>query len=177
MTPLALIIIAAYLLGSISSAVLICRLYRLPDPRDCGSGNPGATNVLRLGGKTAASIVLVCDILKGMIPVWLSYFLGLNPFLLGIIAISACLGHIYPIFFHFRGERGCDSTWNIGTYRLGFIGNVDRNLARSCHYYRLFVIRLSHYSPYRTTIYLVDKTRIYHASSDAFLLNYLSAPR
>ncbi len=107
MTPLALvIIIAAYLLGSISSAVLICRLYKLPDPRDCGSGNPGATNVLRLGGKTAASLVLVCDILKGMIPVWLSYFLGLNPFLLGIIAISACLGHIYPIFFHFRGGKG-----------------------------------------------------------------------
>ncbi|MGF1870848.1 glycerol-3-phosphate 1-O-acyltransferase PlsY [Photobacterium indicum] len=107
MTPLVLlIIIGAYLLGSISSAVLISRLYRLPDPRDSGSGNPGATNVLRLGGKSAASMVLVCDVLKGMLPVWLSYFLDINPFLLGIIGIAACLGHIYPIFFHFRGGKG-----------------------------------------------------------------------
>jgi acyl phosphate:glycerol-3-phosphate acyltransferase len=107
MTPLVLlIIIGAYLLGSISSAVLISRLYRLPDPRDSGSGNPGATNVLRLGGKSAAGMVLVCDVLKGMLPVWLSYFLNINPFLLGIIGIAACLGHIYPIFFHFRGGKG-----------------------------------------------------------------------
>jgi acyl phosphate:glycerol-3-phosphate acyltransferase len=107
MTPLVLlIIIGAYLLGSISSAVLISRLYRLPDPRDSGSGNPGATNVLCLGGKSAAGMVLVCDVLKGMLPVWLSYFLNINPFLLGIIGIAACLGHIYPIFFHFRGGKG-----------------------------------------------------------------------
>lgn len=107
MTPLALLmIIAAYLLGSISSAVLISRLYRLPDPRKSGSGNPGATNVLRLGGKSAAAMVLVADILKGMLPVWISYFLGINPFLLGIIGIAACLGHIYPLFFHFQGGKG-----------------------------------------------------------------------
>ncbi|PSW02628.1 glycerol-3-phosphate 1-O-acyltransferase PlsY [Photobacterium lipolyticum] len=107
MTPLVLlIIIAAYLLGSISSAVLISRFYRLPDPRDTGSGNPGATNVLRLGGKKAAAMVLICDILKGMLPVWFSYYLNINPFLLGIIGIAACLGHIYPIFFHFRGGKG-----------------------------------------------------------------------
>lgn len=107
MTPLALIMImTAYLLGSISSAVLICRLRRLPDPRDSGSHNPGATNVLRLGGKVAAGMVLLCDVLKGMIPVWGGYFLGLNPVILGMIAISACLGHMYPIFFHFRGGKG-----------------------------------------------------------------------
>ncbi|PSV19199.1 glycerol-3-phosphate acyltransferase [Photobacterium leiognathi subsp. mandapamensis] len=107
MTPLALLmIIAAYLLGSISSAVLISRLYCLPDPRKSGSGNPGATNVLRLGGKSAAAMVLVADILKGMLPVWISYFLGINPFLLGIIGIAACLGHIYPLFFHFQGGKG-----------------------------------------------------------------------
>ncbi|MCG3865029.1 MULTISPECIES: glycerol-3-phosphate 1-O-acyltransferase PlsY [unclassified Photobacterium] len=107
MTPLALLmIIAAYLLGSISSAVLISRLYRLPDPRKSGSGNPGATNVLRLGGKSAAALVLISDILKGMLPVWLGYFLGINPFLLGIIGIAACLGHIYPLFFHFQGGKG-----------------------------------------------------------------------
>jgi glycerol-3-phosphate acyltransferase PlsY len=107
MTPLILlIIISAYLLGSISSAVLVCRLFRLPDPRESGSHNPGATNVLRIGGKKAAVIVLLCDMLKGTIPVWGSYFLGVTPFLLGVIAIAACLGHIYPIFFHFRGGKG-----------------------------------------------------------------------
>ncbi|OOE64603.1 glycerol-3-phosphate acyltransferase, partial [Salinivibrio sp. IB282] len=97
MTALAIaIIIAAYLLGSVSSAVLVCRAFGLPDPRDQGSKNPGATNVYRLGGRSAAAWVLLCDMLKGMIPVWLSYLIGINPFLLGLIAIAACLGHIYP---------------------------------------------------------------------------------
>ncbi|MBD2814691.1 glycerol-3-phosphate 1-O-acyltransferase PlsY [Xenorhabdus sp. Flor] len=99
-------IIFAYLCGSISSAILICRLAGLPDPRQYGSGNPGATNVLRIGGKTAALAVLICDVLKGMIPVWLAYKLDIQPFYLGIIAIAACLGHIYPIFFHFKGGKG-----------------------------------------------------------------------
>ena len=101
-----LIIISAYLLGSISSAVLICRLMNLPDPRTSGSGNPGTTNVLRLGGKKAAVLVLLCDMLKGTIPVWGSYFLGIESILLGVIGIAACLGHIYPIFFHFKGGKG-----------------------------------------------------------------------
>lgn len=101
-----LMIIFAYLLGSISSAVLISRLFQLPDPRDQGSGNPGATNVFRLGGPIPAGFVLVCDMLKGTIPVWAGYLLGVNPFLLGLIGIAACLGHIYPIFFHFRGGKG-----------------------------------------------------------------------
>ena len=107
MTPLALImIIAAYLLGSISSAVLICRVTRLPDPRTVGSNNPGATNVLRIGGKAAAASVLLCDMLKGTIPVWLGYFLDIDPIILGVVAIAACLGHMYPIFFHFKGGKG-----------------------------------------------------------------------
>ncbi|MBF9001458.1 MULTISPECIES: glycerol-3-phosphate 1-O-acyltransferase PlsY [Vibrio] len=107
MTPLALIMtIFAYLLGSISSAVLICRLLRLPDPRETGSQNPGATNVLRIGGRKAAAAVLFFDMLKGTIPVWGSYFLEIPPFVLGIIAIAACLGHMYPIFFHFKGGKG-----------------------------------------------------------------------
>ncbi|NGZ12766.1 glycerol-3-phosphate 1-O-acyltransferase PlsY [Vibrio aestuarianus] len=107
MTPLALsMIISAYLLGSISSAVLICRVLRLPDPRDVGSNNPGATNVLRIGGKKAAIAVLLCDMLKGTIPVWLGYYLGIDPVLLGLVAIAACLGHMYPIFFHFKGGKG-----------------------------------------------------------------------
>lgn len=107
MTPLALVmIIIAYLLGSISSAVLICRMLRLPDPRKMGSNNPGATNVLRIGGKKAAAAVLFCDMLKGTIPVWSGFFLGIDPVILGVIAIAACLGHMYPLFFHFKGGKG-----------------------------------------------------------------------
>ncbi|BAC93331.1 predicted membrane protein [Vibrio vulnificus YJ016] len=98
--------IIAYLLGSISSAVLICRVLRLPDPRGVGSNNPGATNVLRIGGKGAAAAVLLCDMLKGTIPVWSAYYLGIEPVLLGVIAIAACLGHMYPLFFHFQGGKG-----------------------------------------------------------------------
>ena len=107
MTPLALsMIIFAYLLGSVSSAILICRLFKLPDPRENGSNNPGATNVLRIGGKWTALTVLLCDMLKGTIPVWGSYYLGVEPLILGFVGIAACLGHIYPIFFHFRGGKG-----------------------------------------------------------------------
>lgn len=96
---------AAYLLGSVSSAVLVCQLFRLPDPRFHGSGNPGATNVLRLGGAVPAGLVLLFDILKGTIPVWGSYFLQIEPVWLGAIAICACLGHIYPVFFGFKGGK------------------------------------------------------------------------
>ncbi|RPD99321.1 glycerol-3-phosphate 1-O-acyltransferase PlsY [Candidatus Pantoea deserta] len=96
----------AYLCGSISSAILVCKIAGLPDPRTQGSGNPGATNVLRIGGKAAAACVLVFDILKGMVPVWLAYLLHLAPLYLGLTAIAACLGHIYPLFFRFRGGKG-----------------------------------------------------------------------
>lgn len=95
----------AYLCGSVSSAVIVCKLFRLPDPRQHGSGNPGATNVLRLGGTMPAVLVLLFDILKGTIPVWGSYFLGIEAFYLGMIAVCACIGHIYPLFFGFQGGK------------------------------------------------------------------------
>ncbi|MBQ4851632.1 glycerol-3-phosphate 1-O-acyltransferase PlsY [Pseudoalteromonas sp. MMG012] len=100
-----LICICAYLIGSISSAVLVCQVFGLPDPRFAGSNNPGATNVLRLGGKVPALLVLIFDILKGTIPVWGAYFLQIEPVWLGAVAVAACLGHIYPIFFHFNGGK------------------------------------------------------------------------
>ncbi|MCV2883344.1 glycerol-3-phosphate 1-O-acyltransferase PlsY [Aestuariibacter sp. AA17] len=100
-----LLLVSAYLIGSISSAILICRLFKLPDPREHGSSNPGATNVYRLGGKIPAIMVLVFDILKGTIPVWGSYFLGIEAFYLGLIAVAACLGHIFPLFFGFKGGK------------------------------------------------------------------------
>ncbi|MDC9612484.1 glycerol-3-phosphate 1-O-acyltransferase PlsY [Xenorhabdus khoisanae] len=121
-------IIFAYLCGSISSAILICRLARLPDPRQHGSGNPGATNVLRIGGKWAALAVLICDVLKGMVPVWLAYKLNIPPFYLGVIAIAACLGHIYPIFFHFKGGKGVATAFGaiaaIGWDLMGLIAGT-----------------------------------------------------
>lgn len=79
---------------------------RMPSSRDSGSGNPGATNVLRIGGKGAAVAVLIFDVLKGMLPVWGAWALGLTPFWLGLVAIAACVGHIWPVFFHFRGGKG-----------------------------------------------------------------------
>lgn len=100
------IIIFAYLCGSVSSAILVCRIARFPDPREFGSGNPGATNVLRIGGRLVAASVLAFDILKGMFPVWLAYKLEVPPLYLGLTAIAACLGHIYPVLFHFRGGKG-----------------------------------------------------------------------
>ncbi|AMJ93454.1 glycerol-3-phosphate acyltransferase [Alteromonas stellipolaris] len=106
MIPLALLMICvAYLFGSLSSAVVVCKAFSLPDPRTAGSKNPGATNVYRIGGRIPALLVLVMDILKGTIPVYSSYFLGLEPLLLGLIAIAACLGHIYPLYFGFKGGK------------------------------------------------------------------------
>lgn len=99
-------IIFAYLCGSISSAILVCRVAGLPDPRTQGSGNPGATNVLRIGGRAAAASVLIFDVLKGMLPVWLAYRFDISPVYLGFTAIAACLGHIYPVFFRFQGGKG-----------------------------------------------------------------------
>ncbi|KTF12278.1 glycerol-3-phosphate 1-O-acyltransferase PlsY [Pseudoalteromonas sp. H105] len=100
-----LMLVLAYLLGSISSAILVSRLFKLPDPRLHGSNNPGATNVFRLGGALPACLVLVFDILKGTIPVWGAYFLKLDPLILGLIGVAACLGHMFPIFFNFKGGK------------------------------------------------------------------------
>lgn len=100
------LILGAYLIGSISSAIIVCRLMGLPDPRGQGSGNPGATNVLRLGGKKAAAITLVGDSLKGFIPVLTANLLGVNHGVLAAIAMAAFLGHLYPIFFRFQGGKG-----------------------------------------------------------------------
>lgn len=100
-----LMLIFAYLFGSISSAVMISQMFRLPDPREAGSKNPGATNVYRLGGKLPAILVLIFDVLKGTIPVWGAYFMKVEPVWLGLIAVAACLGHIYPLFFGFKGGK------------------------------------------------------------------------
>lgn len=101
-----ILIVCSYLVGSISSAVVTCRLMGLPDPRTQGSGNPGATNVLRLGGKKAASITLLGDVLKGFLPVWVAAYLIDSPNVLAAVAVAAFVGHIYPVFLNFRGGKG-----------------------------------------------------------------------
>ena len=101
-----LLVVLAYLLGSVSSAILVCRLMGLPDPRTQGSNNPGATNVLRIGGKRAAAITLVGDSLKGLIPLLLAHAFDLAPPALAATGLAAFLGHLYPIFFGFQGGKG-----------------------------------------------------------------------
>lgn len=101
-----LLIPVAYLLGSVSSAIIVCRVMGLPDPREKGSGNPGATNVMRIGGKKAAGITLAGDFLKGFIPVYLANFLDMPAPVQALVGLAAFLGHLYPIFFGFKGGKG-----------------------------------------------------------------------
>ncbi|MBK9131604.1 MAG: glycerol-3-phosphate 1-O-acyltransferase PlsY [Gammaproteobacteria bacterium] len=96
----------AYLLGSLSTAVIACKLSGLPDPRTQGSGNPGATNVLRFGGKGLAVVVLIGDLVKGLIPVLVALLLSLPPVTVGVVGLLAFIGHIFPVFFGFRGGKG-----------------------------------------------------------------------
>ena len=98
--------IAGYLIGSISSAVIVSRLMGLPDPRQEGSGNPGATNVLRLGNKLAAALTLIGDILKGAIPVLIAASLTAEPMAIALAGAGSFFGHLFPVFFGFKGGKG-----------------------------------------------------------------------
>ncbi len=100
------LVIAAYLLGSISSAVIVCRLAGLPDPRTQGSSNPGATNVLRIGGRKSAVVTLLGDSIKGLLPVVVCHLLDRPVLVLALVGMAAFLGHLYPVFFGFKGGKG-----------------------------------------------------------------------
>ncbi len=112
MQPLypAIATLAAYLIGSLSFAVIVSRLMGLNDPRTYGSGNPGATNVLRSGNKAAAILTLLLDALKGFVPVFLVKEFGapygLDEGTLALVALAAFLGHLWPVFFRFKGGKG-----------------------------------------------------------------------
>lgn len=99
-------VLISYLIGSVCSAVIVSQLFALPDPRIEGSQNPGATNVLRLAGKKYALIVLLADMLKGFLPVILAKLLGAGVITLSFTALAAVLGHMYPVFFSFKGGKG-----------------------------------------------------------------------
>ena len=103
---LILLPVIAYLVGSISSAIIISRLKGLEDPRNVGSGNPGATNVLRSGDKSAAALTLLGDILKGLLPVLLARFLNAEPVVIAVVGLAAFLGHLYPLYYRFKGGKG-----------------------------------------------------------------------
>jgi glycerol-3-phosphate acyltransferase PlsY len=141
-----LFIPAAYLIGSISSAIIVCRLMGLPDPRDEGSGNPGATNVMRIGGKKAAIITLLGDLFKGLIPVYAAKLMGVPVELLAVTGLAAFMGHLYPVFFKFDGGKGVATSigvllgfsWWLGfafigtwlaVYKLGKISSLSALVA------------------------------------------------
>lgn len=112
----------AYLVGSVSSAIIVCRLMGLPDPRGQGSGNPGATNVMRIGGKKAAAITLAGDALKGLLPVLLAKTLGTPNLVLAAVVFAAFLGHLYPIFFGFKGGKGVATSFGVALGVSWFLG-------------------------------------------------------
>jgi acyl phosphate:glycerol-3-phosphate acyltransferase len=106
----AVVAIVAYLVGSLSFAVIVSRLYGLPDPHTYGSGNPGATNVLRTGRKSAAALTLVGDALKGFVVVWVvRHFAaewGLGTVDIALAALAVFAGHLFPVYFGFKGGKG-----------------------------------------------------------------------
>ncbi len=114
--------LAAYLLGSLAFAVIVSRLMGLADPRTFGSGNPGATNVLRSGSKAAAIVTLLLDAAKGLVPVLLVKSwgapLGMSAGTIALVAVAAFLGHLYPVFFRFQGGKG------VATF-LGAVFGID----------------------------------------------------
>ncbi len=107
------LVVFAYLIGSVSAAIITCKLMGLPDPRSEGSRNPGATNVLRYGGKKAAAITLFGDMLKGLLPVLIARFAGAEESVLAATAMAAFLGHLYPIFFGFHGGKGVATAFGV----------------------------------------------------------------
>lgn len=117
-----LLVPIAYLLGSISSAIIVCQVMNLPDPRGEGSGNPGATNVMRFGGKKAAAITLGGDLLKGLIPVVVAQVLDVSALQLSLIGLAAFLGHLYPVFFEFKGGKGVATAFGVFSGFSGLLG-------------------------------------------------------
>ena len=103
----------AYLIGSFSTAIITCKIMGIEDPRQTGSNNPGATNVLRHGGKKAAIITLIGDMLKGLIPVLLAIQLQADTLTLALVALCALLGHVFPVYYGFKGGKGVDTYYGV----------------------------------------------------------------
>jgi acyl phosphate:glycerol-3-phosphate acyltransferase len=152
--------LAAYLIGSLSFAVIVSRLMRLDDPRTYGSKNPGATNVLRSGSKVAAVLTLVLDALKGLIPVLLVQQLGervgLGAGTVALVGLAAFVGHLWPVFFKFAGGKGvataigvvfgfepllglaCVASWGLITYFFRYVSLASMAAAVFAPVYYVF---------------------------------------
>lgn len=115
-------IVAAYLLGSISFGILVSKLFGLPDPRTVGSGNPGATNVLRSGKKSAAALTLFGDAFKGWLPVWLALQSGMLMWVVSAVAIAVFVGHLFPVFHKFKGGKGVATALGVMLAISGLLG-------------------------------------------------------
>lgn len=122
----ALATVVAYLIGSLSFAVIVSKAMGLHDPRTYGSGNPGATNVLRSGSKAAAAVTLLLDAAKGWLPValvrWFGPAWGLGDGTVALVALAAFLGHLYPVFFHFKGGKGVATALGVLLGVSGWLG-------------------------------------------------------
>jgi glycerol-3-phosphate acyltransferase PlsY len=105
--------VIAYLIGSFSTAIITCKIMGIQDPRQTGSNNPGATNVLRHGGKKAAIITLLGDMLKGLIPVLLTIQLQADTLTIALVALGALLGHIFPVYYGFKGGKGVATYYGV----------------------------------------------------------------
>jgi len=119
-----IVVFSAYLLGSVSSAIIVCRMMGLTDPRDIGSNNPGTTNVLRIGGKKAAFLTFSGDILKGILPVLFAKYFDFSILWLSAVVVGAFLGHCLPIFFSFNGGKGVATAFGAVTTMNWQIGLV-----------------------------------------------------
>lgn len=139
MIPAFVLIVMAYLLGSMNFAILASRLFKFSDPRTAGSNNPGATNVLRLGGKKAAAFAMLGDILKGVIPVLIAKALALPLFVQGVVALFAMLGHIFPVYYRFQGGKGVATT-------IGVLFALNVQLGLACVVTWLIVAAIFRYS-------------------------------
>lgn len=129
----------AYLLGSLPFAIIVTRLMGMRDPRSYGSGNPGATNVLRSGSKLAAVLTLLGDAGKGWLAVWLAQIAGLDPTLVALCGLAAFLGHLFPLFLGFKGGKGVATA-------LGVLGGLYPLLALAAALIWLAVALITRYS-------------------------------
>jgi len=134
-----LLAIFSYIVGSINSSIIFSRIFKMQDPRSYGSKNPGATNILRTGNKILAASILIIDILKGLFPTLLAYYILENIFYIQIIGIIAVIGHIFPVFYNFKGGKGVATA-------LGAILGFDIVLGFICLFTWLITAFLFRYS-------------------------------
>jgi glycerol-3-phosphate acyltransferase PlsY len=114
--------VTAYLIGSVPMAIVVARIFRLPDPRTTGSHNPGTTNILRYGGKAAAAVTLAGDVLKGVLAIAVVQFAAPDPIVLALSGLGVFLGHLYPIFFRFQGGKGVATALGVWLVLVPWVG-------------------------------------------------------